>query len=30
MKKSELRDIISEEIGKLFDVKYAQNNNLRI
>jgi hypothetical protein len=30
MKKSELRDFISEEIGKLFDVKYTQNNNLRI
>ena len=30
MKKSELRNIISEEIKKLFEVKYAQTDNLRV
>jgi len=30
MKKSEIRSIISEEIKRLFEVKYAQTDNLRV
>lgn len=30
MKKSEIRSIISEEIKRLFDIKYAQTDNLRV
>lgn len=30
MKKSEIRTFIKEELGRLFEIKYAQTDNLRI